>query len=429
MRICRMDEKMTHVVIVDGYSGGRLLAHLFKQQGFKVLHIQSNHQLHAYYLMTFDSAQYSDLINFEQDCHGNFIELCKILAQYPINFALAGVDSGVYLADKINNHFSLSGNNLGLSLTRKNKYLQRLHLTNIHQHNTPYYLADQPDKFKSWLQKQGQWPIVIKPLESANSQDVKLCHNLEQATRAFEHIIQTGVNQCGIPNNAALAEHYLAGREYRINTVSYQSKHYLAEVWDVTKRVNAKGDFIYHCIKLIDPENMALSILKTYFFQLLDAFEISHGPAAADIVITENKTPVLIELHARLMGEVVSQQALNKSLSLTQIQATCLAYSNSAAFLKKTTHPYQTQNGLEIYFLNNKKKSKVKKINFLDEIQRLPSVIDIKQHVFVEDNIEMTTDYASSPMQIILSHQCRKQLQEDKKKVEDYEHLGIFMLD
>lgn len=186
----------SYAVIVDGYSSGNVLAGLFKQLGYNIIHIQSTNKLHPYYFETYQPDHYEKTIDYIEHHSSNFKKLCEKLADYKLLFALAGIDSGVYLADQINDYFNLPSNSLRLSLIRKNKYRQRVHLSNLGLRNTCYFVAGSLEKLCAWLKKQNQWPVVLKPLESANSQGVKLCHNLKQAIKSFEQIIQIGINQC-----------------------------------------------------------------------------------------------------------------------------------------------------------------------------------------------------------------------------------------
>lgn len=421
------------IAIIDAYSSGITLAELFKQYGYHILHIRSTNKLHAYYLDSLKKIYFSAEIDYITDCDGSFTALCDKLSQYSLLFAIAGIDSGSYLTDKINHYFKLPGNSLALSLVRKNKYLQQEHLQHTKLSSlssSDYYLTDELTKLEAWLNQHNEWPVIIKPIESANSQDVKLCRNFADAQQAYKKIMQTTINQCGAYNTAVLAEKYLTGREYRVNTVSYQGKHYLAEIWDVTKQVNQTNDFIYHKISLVSPDSPKINTLKNYMFSLLDKFEVSHGPAAADIILTRSG-PILIEISTRLMGEIAPANLLKTSLPVTQAQALCLAYSDLENFLihlNKTKHQYEMNNYFEIYFIKSEITGKIKRINFLDNIKQLASVISIKQLVNIGDSLSITTDYGSSPMQIILSHKNRNQMQEDSEKIEDYNNQHIFVV-
>lgn len=429
----KQNPKTKYIAIIDAYSSGNTLAKLFKQYGYNILHIRSTNKLHPYYLDSFEKIYFSADIDYINDCDGSFTALCDKLSEYSLLFAIAGIDSASYLTDKINHYFKLPGNSLALSLVRKNKYLQQEHLQHTKLSSlssSDYYLTDELTKLEAWLNQYNEWPVIIKPIESANSQDVKLCQNLADAQQAFKKIMQTTINQCGAYNTAVLAEKYLIGREYRVNTVSYQGRHYLAEIWDVTKQINQTNDFIYHKISLIHPHSAICSQLKNYIFKLLDQFEVTHGPGAADIMLTKSG-PVLIEISTRLMGEIAPENLLKTCLPITQAQAAYLAYSkpeNFFAHLDQTKQQYEVNNYFEIYFVKSEITGKIKKINFLDKIKQLDSVVSINLLVNIGDSLSITTDYGSSPMQIILSHQNKNQVQKDCEKIEDYNNQHIFVV-
>ena len=80
----------------------------------------------------------------------------------------------------------------------------------------------------------GRWPLVVKPLNAGDTQDVLICENLTQAKAAL-HTIIGKVNRTEQLNEAALVESFIDGDEYVVNTVSPNGEHIITDIWRYDK--------------------------------------------------------------------------------------------------------------------------------------------------------------------------------------------------
>jgi len=78
------------------------------------------------------------------------------------------------------------------------------------------------------------YPVVVKPVESAGSEGVKLCHTYEEAEQHF-HLLMNSQRKVGSKDGAAvLCQEFLMGKEYVVDTVSRDGVHKtVSELLDV----------------------------------------------------------------------------------------------------------------------------------------------------------------------------------------------------
>lgn len=406
-------------IIVDGYSSGSLLAKAFNNRGYQCIHIRTAYNLHPYYNQSVEATDYVDMLNY----HGDFQQLCTYLKSFQIVHALAGFDMGIPLADKLNQHFHLPGNDPNLSQARYNKYQQRQILTAAKQFTLPFYSASNWPDLCQWLKKQTCWPIILKPINSASAQDVYRCQTLDQAQSAFQNIKDKD-NHCGQKNDQVLAEAFLSGREYRVNTVSYEGKIVITDLWDMTKVIDQQGRFIYDKVKLLPANSDIANQLINYIKQILTALKINYGPTTSDIVMTNNG-PILVELGARLMGGMMPMALLRQSLAITQLDTMITAYSNQQVF-RQLPDRYTLSRPLTMYLVRSQQQGQLKSFQFLNEIRQLPSVQWLEPMIQPGDLLHITKDYQTSPIHIILSHPNSEQIEEDLKQINSFEQCGLF---
>lgn len=396
------------IIIVDGVSQSAKLARNFSAYGIACIHIQTLQCAHDYYMQSICVDDYIHTIQFD----GNVDKLLTQLQGYAIQCAIAGFDTGVELADRINAHFHLPGNDVGSSLLRRNKYLQNQLLKN----------KDCVEiKHASELAAIKKYPVIVKPLQSASCDSVFYCRNQEEAQIAFSRIIAKQ-NDLGEKNHTALVETFLQGREFKVNTVSYEHKHVISDAWDMTKKLSTDGEILYrHAFLLSEKE---LQELRNFVFSMLNQFRVAYGAATLDIMLTDHG-PVLIELGARLMGQVAPDECVKQSLGNAQLDCLLAAYSDQEKFLQYCQQSYSLKKKLYVHYVHQKKAGIVDTVCFLGEIQQLASVFQVACSIKPGDTVIATKDYSSIPMMIILQHAEQSQIDDDLKVIQQYEVQGF----
>ena len=149
---------------------------------------------------------------------------------------------------------------------------------------------------------------VVKPVQSAGSDDVFLCSNEEEALTAFGRINGT-MNGIGLQNTCVLVQEYLKGKEYVVDKVSRDGVHKLVGIWEYEKRSVNGANFVYFGMRLMDPTSEKMQIMVRYADQVLDALDIKHGPSHMEVMLDNWGTaeapefvPCLVEVGARCQG-------------------------------------------------------------------------------------------------------------------------------
>jgi hypothetical protein len=108
---------------------------------------------------------------------------------------VAGCETGVLLADRLAKLLSLPGNGLPQSAARRNKYLmgERVRSAGLRAVRQAYarVRGDVIEFCTTLASEMAPRPlsVVVKPVESAGSDDVHLCSSTEEALARFSDII------------------------------------------------------------------------------------------------------------------------------------------------------------------------------------------------------------------------------------------------
>jgi hypothetical protein len=81
--------------------------------------------------------------------------------------------------------------------------------------------------------------VVVKPLRSAGNDHVAFCDTPQQSVAAYEAAIRA-VNIFSFRNEGVVAQQYLRGTEYAVNTVSRDGRHRATDLWKYVK-ISANG--------------------------------------------------------------------------------------------------------------------------------------------------------------------------------------------
>jgi len=403
--------------IVDGYSTGAGLAKAFENEGIICFHIQSQPTIPKVYAHTYKSEHYEKHFTFS----GNLLALAEQLKPYQLEFIIPGAECGIELADCLSELLELPNSNGGeLSATRRDKYLMWQQVKARGIQVIPSLLAKTLEEAVEWASQQARWPIVVKPLTSAGGEGVKICESISEVVAAYTDIMSTQINMLGFQNQAVLLQHYIAGEEYVVNTVSYAGDHKLCELWNYTRYSRPYGRQIYDVAKVVNFDVEKHEAVVNYAINVIEALGIQYGPAHVEIIKNEEGC-FLIEIGARLMGANLPFSLLAKCITTPQAFYTIMAYANPAEFKRKITSPYRLVYPLEAVFMISNQIGIIKAINYIDEICSLPSFYDMKLAVTEGDLLKETIDYQTSPGMVYLSHENPTVIESDKRKIREME--------
>ena len=206
---------------------------------------------------------------------------------------LSESDAGIATAEQLSNLLGCEFRN-AVGPSRRHKWL--LHET-LREHNLPHCrqaLCATEDELLTFYRAEssaGRNTIIVKPCRGVGSEDVYKCCDEEACAAAFASLKAT-TRYAGGPNDVILAQQFLEGPEYAIDSVSRNGEHKVTALW----RYDKVG-FVYQCTRLVPVDGATRPIINA-LFEALDAAGHANGPAHSELIISDG-VPTLVEINAR----------------------------------------------------------------------------------------------------------------------------------
>lgn len=407
----------TVCIIVDAYSTGKNLAPYLNGRGYQCIHIKSNPNLPSQY--RHDPSNFIKNIVFQ----GDISAILAALEGLIIKICIPGSESGVELADVLSETLNITTNGTLCSRARRDKYVMTELVAKNGLKTIKHIQSNDLQKIIDWSKEQTEFPIVLKPLDSASGDGVFFCHTEDEIKSAFTHIIKTP-NIFGQENQVVLAQTFNPGQEYIVNSVSCNGRHFVTEIWKITKVSNTT---IYDTAELINRRAKEFSHLEAYTRQTLNALQIQHGASTTELKYTLEGGPILIETGARLMGNAPLSFS-NDLAGFTQLSLMIEAYLNPDMFMHIIDSYYQPKmffDGLIVALISDSEGTLAHKFD-TKEIEQLSSF-----HSYVIDGepgttIQKTTSSINSPGEVYLLNKDKKQLLADYEAIRRIEKEGLY---
>jgi len=414
---------MEYAIVVDGYRFSKDYASYLRAKNILSIYIQSTKepvtQMQA--TSTWDKEDFALSLIFD----GNFAHLHQQLSPYKINYVIAGSEAGVELADILADYYQVPNNGMAKSQARRNKYLMSEVLRENGVATIKQLKSNNSEDILQWAKENNTWPVVLKPLKGAGTEDVYICNSPEKLKKRCQTIFETA-NLFGETNNELLVQEFLRGTEYVVNTVSCDGKHFISDIWKCSKRYIEHLDAVIYDREMLLPyEGEIQQSLIIYIKTVLDALDFRYGAGHAEVMMTA-KGPILIEIGARVGGHV-NVPAHNLGLNHNQLEWIVDAFTDPDAFSKKASKPYSIKKNISIIILASSQEGKIKKIPLLKMINTLPSLYSVSMVVEPGDYLKITKDLFSSPGKVMLIHQDPKIVESDYQKIMDNEAQGFIV--
>ncbi|WP_329167155.1 ATP-grasp domain-containing protein (plasmid) [Streptomyces sp. NBC_01717] len=397
------------VAIVDSYALSKTLADEFLKQGAALVRVQSTIEVPAAYRGPFDLSEYAENIVH----HGDLDATARAVAAHHPVAVVAGGEIGVELADALSERLGLPTNGSALSTARRDKYVMIETIKRAGVPGARQLLAGSGDEVARWHEELGG-RIVLKPLRSAAGNGVFFCNTPEESTAAFAQIAGHS-NVFSERNSGAVAQEYLRGTEYMVNTASRDGVHRICEIWRTT-RIAANGvadlsDTVY----LMPRKGAAQEVLTAYAARVLDALGIAHGPAHVEIKLTA-AGPRLVEAGARICGANLPYYA-QIAHGRSQLDWTAEAYLRPEYFLAR--HQDQEAEGQFCAFVGliSPVSGTLAQYRGLEELRDLESFADVRVHVQPGGRISRTVDDLTYPAVVVLMHESEETVLRDANTI------------
>jgi biotin carboxylase len=294
-----MQDEHKRIVIVDGYSTGRELVRELLARDVECLHLQSTEQIPAPVAKSFDRTSYDGDLGYL----GDVTAAIEVLSTLRPDAVVAGSEWGVTFAERIAHGMRLPSNRIETLAARRDKF-EMIEAARRHGlHVAAQASIDSLEVAHAWAQRHGSWPIVMKPMASAGSDGVTVCHRPCDIDDAFTNAFGRE-NFMGCINSRMLLQSFLPGPQFIVNTVSRGGRHYVTDVWSMIVSISGSR-VVPGGIHLLDPTAPQSKALIAYTHGVLAALGIENG-AHTELKLTP-KGPALIETGARIMGAAMDE--------------------------------------------------------------------------------------------------------------------------
>lgn len=401
------------VAIVDPYSTGEVLAKRVKDQGFKLIlvyTIANGSNDIARHSIDFMDAE----INYNDDLEKTVAELKK----HNVTMVLPGAEFGVLVCDKIMEALKVKVglNNPLFSEARRSKYVQQEVIRSKGVRAAKQLLATNLDELENFLRDWNPNPykVIVKPNESAGSDDVFLCKSHEEVIAAY-NCINGAINLCGEINKGVLVMEYLEGTEYVVDSVSRNGVNKVVSIWKYDKR-EANGQFnVYFGMELCPVKSDHEMELIEYANAVLEALQIANGPSHMEIIVTKNG-PRLVEVGARCHGGHGTWSAISgPAYGYDQLGATIACYDDkdSSIFDALPAYPKLPKIYGKEVFLVSYREGTIRDMPGLEKVKQLKSFSKIDLGVKVGSKLHKTIDLFTMPGRVQLLHKDELQVERD----------------
>ncbi|MEV0375351.1 ATP-grasp domain-containing protein [Streptomyces sp. NPDC050636] len=401
------------MVLVDAYTSGKYLPPEFAALGAELVHVQSTPEL-------MPSMPAPDLSVYQANIIHSDIEktLVQLEDRAPV-CVLAGQEPGVLLADRLSERLGLPTNGTALSNARRDKYWMGEALRTAGLHCAGQLKSGDAEALVRWAEETADYPVVVKPLNSAAGDGVYVCGTAQQVRSAANAILESETIYGDI-NSEVLAQSYLQGTEYVVDMVSYGRRRYVCGVWEYKKRLLPSGRNIYDrdCLLSAD-EGPALELIP-YVEKALDALGVKFGPTHAEVILTP-EGPALVEVGTRIAGNM-HPAFHDLCAGANQATLTALAYLNPGKFISEYGgRQYRKQREAICCTTSTELSGVVESIDWqvVEHVSDLETVARLDLKIEPGGSIQPTVDLYSSTLRIFMSGSTMDEIERDCRQIEE----------
>ncbi|MGW0394889.1 ATP-grasp domain-containing protein [Streptomyces sp. NPDC003042] len=409
-----------HVVLIDPYIPAVRLAEQFREAGAALIRVQSTKEVPGVYQSSYVREGYVDTI-----VHEDLATTVERLAAYAPVAVVAGGEIGVPLTDALSSALGLPGNGVELSEARRDKYVMIETIKRAGVPGARQLQVTDEEQLAAWHRSLGG-RVVVKPLRSSGNDHVFFCDTPEESVAAYRKTAGT-VNVFSERNDGMVAQEYLCGTEYMVNTVSRDGHHRVCEIWRTTRlAVNGVSDLL-DGIYLMARRGEVQDQLAEYAERVLEALGIQHGPAHLEVKLT-NDGPRLVEVGARLSGGRLPQHA-QLAIGESQLDWTVRAYLDPDGFHRMADEDYRRTRHVGHVALISPAEGVLREYRDLNAIRRLESFHDVQVYLQPGDRISRTVDDMTYAGSALLVHETEEVVLRDANTIRFLDGPGFYEID
>jgi biotin carboxylase len=345
----------------------------------------------------------------------------EALRRLDVGFVLAGTESGVLLADELSAALGTPGNGMTRPRARRDKFEMVAAVREAGLATAASFASPSGEEVAAWAAALGSWPVVLKPLASAGTDNVRICHSAAEV-RTEHAAILASTTRYGSRNDTVLAQEFLHGDEYFVNTVSRDGGHHVVEVWRYHKQAIGDEHWMYDYEQPVPLEDPQVAALAEYTLGVLDALEIRNGAGHTEVMLTA-AGPVLVESGAR-MGGSHQPSVVSRCIGTNQVECLALAVARPGEVALLPT--YRPRSFLRYVTLISPGDGVVPGDAGFAAVRALPSFVDLVLTTPAGQPVRRTVDLATSVGYVYLEADDPEQVESDYKQLREYELNGLY---
>ncbi|MCA1706299.1 MAG: ATP-grasp domain-containing protein [Actinobacteria bacterium] len=401
--------------IVDAYGAGRLLPAALNRRGIDYVHVRSPFPDMRLFYRPGDFA--TDIVHT-----GDVASTACTLSDQGVDYVVAGAESGVLLADELSSTLGVPGHGMRRSIARRDKFEMQQAVRAAGLATTECFRSASADEIIEWVLGRNEWPVVLKPVLSAGADNVIFCQTKDEVVTANDSIMSSD-DRYGRRNEVVLAQGYLAGAEYYVNSVSRDGVHRIVEVWRYHKRI-VDGRSVYDYEDLVALEEPDAQEVVLYVRAVLDALEIWNGAGHTEVMLTEDG-PFLIECGARLGGGQMPE-LLNRCVGADQVDTLAYSIADRKGFVSGAEVSYQLKSRLRCVNLISASDGTVPSEDGWDPVKDLQSFAGMVSALPPKSRLSRTLDMATCPGTVYLSSDDLALLDFDYRRLREVERNVLY---
>lgn len=333
------------------------------------------------------------------------------MRQLDIRAVVSCLETSVALADRVANLLDVPGNNVFTSERRRDKFAMGEAVRAAGLRAPLQKMSASEDEIIRWVAEHKVFPVVVKPVNSAGSDCVTICHDLDEVKFACSLILGK-LNKFEQENTFVLVQEFLDGHEYVVDTVTLNGQTVTCNVFVYEKVAANNVAFVYRAIRALELDDPIAQKLIAYNDKVLKALDIHQGAGHSEIIIS-NGEPVLVEVGARMHGGNIPA-VVQKCAKWSQIELLVDSYIDHPSFHRRAKEPLHLDRKILIHFYISGEGGKVKAPG-QSVVENLPSYFDAFWYVKPGESIAETVDLYTCPLKVILTHDNAQQIEEDKR--------------
>ncbi|CAE7433994.1 ddaF [Symbiodinium natans] len=342
---------------------------------------------------------------------------------------MCGGETGVKVADALAESMGLRGNSTAHGMeNRRDKRVQQEAVKAAGLRSVRSACGTKWSEVAAFA-SQEEFPIIVKPVESAGSDGVKKCCTVEEAQAHFE-LLMNSQRKCGAQGAAVLLQEFLKGTEYIVDIVSRNGVHKTTMVWVYDRRAANGGDFVNFGQKCVLADEPMAKSLIAYSKGCLDALKVTNGATHTEVMMTA-EGPCLVEVNSRCHGAAGAWMPLAEALTgYTQVGVCVDAFLNPEAFDRlPEVPPSPFLKAGEMVSLISYHEGVVDGTPGFDTVRRLKSYVSLEENVHVGDHVQKTIDLFTVTGMAVLIHSDPQVLEADVSLIRKMEvEGGLFHL-